>query len=266
MFVEKLRLDGKAAMVSGGGGGGIGLAVSRAMAEAGAMVAVLEPTEERATTAARQLQEAGAKALGITCDVTDDRQLDAAVKRATAQFGHIDVLANVAGGSTGIVPHASILEYTSEALEKMHRLNNRYVFVLGKLVARQMIERGQGGSIVNITSGAGRKPTAGLVGYAVAKAALENLTRAMAVEWGEYKIRVNAVAPGAVATPRPLQIRGITMAQYDAKLKDSVPLERAARPEDIAGAVLFLASDLAAYVTGHTLVVDGGSSAGNKRY
>ena len=263
MFLEKLRLDGKVAIVSGGGGGGIGIAVSRALAEAGASVAILEPTKQRAEDAARQVQQGGGKALAVPCDVTDDRQLEAAVKQATAQFGHIDVLANVAGGSTGIVPRATILDYTPEAFDKMHRLNQRYVFVLGKLVARHMIERGRGGSIINVTSGAARRPSEELVGYAVAKAGLENLTRAMALEWGRYRIRVNAVSPGAVGTPRALESRGLTRDQYDALFKDSVPMGRGAHPEDIAGAILFLASDLAEYVSGHTLVVDGGTSAGS---
>ena len=260
MFVEKLRLDGKAALVVGGGAGGIGTNTSLALAEAGASIALADVTEERAVEAADEVKRRGGVAVPIACDVRDDAQIEAAVDKAIQELGRIDVVANVAGGSSGMAPWAPIIDYPDEAWEGLMKLNLGYVFRMGKLVVRHMMERGQGGSIVNIASVAGLRPVRDLVGYSVAKAGLVQLTKAMALEWASHGVRVNAIAPGGVATPRPLRLRNITREQYDAEMKDVVPLGRAAHAEDIAEAVLFLSSDMASYITGQVLVVDGGST------
>lgn len=264
MFLEKLRLDGKKALVAGGADG-IGAACSVALAEAGADVAILDNRDKEMQETIGRVKALGRGVLSVHADVTDDAQLQAGAMRVLREMRGVDVLVNVAGGASGVAPWASIMDYSLEAWEKMHRLNLRYVFLLGKLIAGHMIERKAGGSIVNIVSQASERPPAGLVGYSTAKAGLVHLTKAMALEWAPQRIRVNAVAPGGVASPRVLRLRGITEQQYDAEFGKTVPLGRGARPADVAGAVLFLASDLAAYITGHVVPVDGGSGVGAAR-
>ena len=264
MFLERLRLDGKAALVAGGADG-IGAAVTLALAEAGADVAVLDSRTPELEQTAQRVHGLGRRAVSIQADVTDDRQLEAGTAHAIEALGRVDVLANVAGGATGVAPWAGMLDYPLDAWDRLHRLNLRYVFILGRLVARRMIEAKRGGSIINVISQAAERPPPGLVGYSTAKAGLAHLTKAMALEWAPHGIRANGVAPGGVSSPRVLRLRRITRDQYDAQVGKSVPLGRGAYPEDVAGAVLFLASDLAAHVTGHIIPVDGGSGIGGAR-
>lgn len=263
MFLERLRLDGRVSVVTGGGQGGIGTHTCLALAEAGSKVLVLDRTVELAAETVEQIRKAGGTAEALKVDVMVDSDLDRVVPEVMERFGRVDALVNVAGGATGVAKWGAIEDYDLDSWDALHQLNLRYVFQLGRQVAKQMISSGTPGSIVNISSVAASRVSRGLVAYAVAKAGLSHLTRAMALEWGPHRIRVNGVAPGGVSSPRVLRARGITRMEYDETVGPDIPLQRSAYPEDIAGAVLFLVSDLASYVSGHILVVDGASTVGS---
>ncbi|HVO01851.1 MAG TPA: glucose 1-dehydrogenase [Candidatus Cybelea sp.] len=244
-------LSGRVAAVTGGASG-IGLASAKLLAAAGAAVAVID-RETSAVRAARN--ELGtAEALALTADVAAEEEVEAACAGILARFGRIDILVN----SAGIAIRKPATELPLEDWDKVIAVNMTGTFLFSRAVARRMIEKGQGGAIVQIASimgfsGGGLYPN---ISYQTSKGAVVNMTRALAVEWAPNKIRVNAVAPTWVKTPF---ITGL-MAQPDLirRIEQMTPLARLAEPEEVAAAVLYLASPAATMVTGHTLFVDGG--------
>ena len=251
-----IDLRGRSALVIGGGGGGIGSAVVDALARAGADVAVITYVAEHAAESVAHIEALGGRAAACVLDVTDETALVAGIAELSAQLGPFRHLVNVVGGSLADDWHRAA-EYDMDAFDRVVARNLRYAVVSCREVARELIGRGLPGSLVNLSSVAARG-TPLLAAYGAAKAGLESFGRTMALEWAPRAIRVNAVAPGTIKTPR-----AGTTDMADAAAKE-IPLARRGDPADIANAVLFLLSDLAAYITGVTLPVDGGTSIGGR--
>jgi len=245
------RLVGRVAVVTGGASG-IGLASAALLAEAGARVAVVDRDRAEAEKAYAGLSGAGHLALGA--DVAQEAEVDAACAEIAKRLGRIDVLVNCAG----IAIRRPATEVSLADWDKVIAVNMTGTFLFSRAAARHMIAAGRGGSIVQIASimglsGGGLYPN---ISYQTSKGAVVNMTRALAVEWAPHQIRVNAVAPTWVKTPF---IAGLMQQPELIKRIESVtPLARLAEPEDVASAVLYLASPAAGMVTGHTLFVDGG--------
>jgi 3-oxoacyl-[acyl-carrier protein] reductase len=252
MTVE-IDLTGRVAMVVGGGGGGIGTAVVLALAEAGADVGAVTVVPEDARDTAARVEALGRGVATVVADATDESALAEAVAEVDERLGPIRHLVNVVGG-TLVEDWWRAADYDMAAFDRVLARNLRYAVVSCREVARRLLEQGESGSMVNISSVAARG-TPLLGAYGAAKAGLESFSRTMALEWGPQGIRVNLVAPGTVRTPRAGQS---SMEEATA----AIPLRRRADPADIASAALFLLSDHASYVTGQTLAVDGGSTLG----
>jgi NAD(P)-dependent dehydrogenase (short-subunit alcohol dehydrogenase family) len=246
------RLDGKVAVVTGGARG-IGRAAGLALAAAGAAVAILDRDAATAETTAKAL-DADGRAISVhAADVTDEAALERAFATVVQHHGGVDVLVNSAGIG---LRHAAV-DHPLADWDKVVAVNLTGVFLCSRIAARSMISRG-GGAIVNLASimgfsGGGLYPN---VSYQATKGAVVNMTRALAVEWAQSGIRVNAVAPTWVRTD-------LTAAVLDQpgildRIAELTPLRRLATPEEVAHAILFLASPAAAMITGHTLPVDGG--------
>lgn len=250
MTGNSFDLSGKAALITGGANG-IGLATARLFMDAGARVALVDRDATAATEAAGEL---GAGAVAIAMDVTDAIQVDVAVAKAVEALGGIDILIN----SAGLSLRESTFEARLENWNQVVNVNMTAVFLVSRAAARHMLAAGRGGAVVNLCSimglsGGGLYPN---LSYHATKGALVNMTRALAVEWGGQGIRVNAVAPTWVRTGfiDALKQDPALMAQIVA----TMPLGRIAEPEEVATAILFLASPAASMITGHTLPVDGG--------
>jgi NAD(P)-dependent dehydrogenase (short-subunit alcohol dehydrogenase family) len=252
--LDLFGLEGKAALVIGGGQG-MGESTARLLAQAGCDIAVVDVERDRAERVAEAVRGIGRKGVAIVADVLDDDQATYAVGEAERQLGGLDVMVSIVGQAL----FTPIIEMTSEDWDKDHRRNLRYFFVSARLVARSMIARGKGGAMVCIASTDGIQSAPFHAAYGAAKAGLIQLTATMATEWAVHGIRVNAVAPGSITTPRLPE----TQAHRDTMKASLVPMERSGTTDDIGKAVLFLASDMAGYTTGHTLLVDGGWMAAN---
>lgn len=252
-----MRLQNKKAIVTGGGSG-IGRATALAMAAEGADVAVVDINLEAAEAVARQAEALGVKALGIAGDVSDEASVQAAVAAAVEGFGTVNVLFN----NAGIIRRANVIETTTAEWDQVMGVNVRGVFLMCKYVVPLMTANG-GGSIVNTGSGWGLKGGGNALSYCASKAAVVNMTRALAIDHGKDGIRVNSVNPGDTNTPM-LREEARQLSQEEASFlaeADDRPLQRMGTPEEIAEAVVWLASDASSYVTGSALVVDGGGIA-----
>lgn len=248
-------LTGRVAAVTGGAQG-LGAAIARALAEHGASIALLDIQAEAVASAADQLaHETGRPAVGLACDTREKDQVDACVGRIVEQLGRIDILVN----NAGIHRRGTPTDYKPEDLADVLAVNLTGCYHVAGAVGKVMVAHQQG-SIINVSALGG-----GLVGlgrggsiYAMTKGGIVSLTRDLAAEWGKYGIRVNAIAPGWIRTPmtRPLQ----NDPQRSVKVLERVPLRRWGEPEDVAGVVVFLASDASAYVTGCTIPIDGGAA------
>lgn len=252
-----MRLHDRVALVTGAGSG-IGRAIARLFAQEGARVAVLDRAEERAKETVAQIGGTGGEALALTADVSKQAEVKAAVARIVAAFGRIDILVNNAAIATG----ADILEFGEDIWDLNLDVVLKSVFLCSREVLPVMIEQKRG-AIVNIASvnglGAYGEPA-----YSAAKAGVINLTKTMAVSYGLHQVRVNAICPGTIETPI-WQSRLEADPHIFERLAGWYPLGRVGRPEDVAKAALFLASDDAAWITGANLVVDGGLTAGSYR-
>jgi gluconate 5-dehydrogenase len=229
---------------------GIGRAIAKGFAERGAKVII---TGREAATLEKTAAELGATPM--VCDVADKDAIDRLVATALAQFGHIDTLINVAG-----VNRRMLAEKLSEDdYDFILNINLKGPFLLSMAVGKAMLARGKGNQI-NVTSLNNDRPLKGVMPYAVSKAGLEQMTRSLAMEWGPRRIRVNAIAPGFVLTDLTKKLWSQPKMQEWGKT--NTPLVRLGQPEDMIGAAVFLASDASAWMTGQTLYVDGGFSAG----
>jgi NAD(P)-dependent dehydrogenase (short-subunit alcohol dehydrogenase family) len=252
---ELFDLSGKVAIVTGGGSG-IGRQMAEGLAEAGANLVLCARKAERCEQAAAELEQLGVRALGLGCDVRDPDQIEAAVRRTVDELGGVDVLVNNAGTVWGAAPE----EMPLDGWQKVVDVNLTGVFLFSQAAGRVMIERG-GGSIVNIASVSGLHgapaEVVNTIVYHATKGGVIAFTRDLAWKWARHGIRVNAIAPGWF----PSDMSKFVLDRQGDDLSRRIPLGRFGGPEDLKGAAVFLASPASAYVTGHTLVVDGGQSA-----
>src|SRR5450432_1892162 len=254
MVLDRFKLDGRVAVVTGAGRG-IGAGCARALAEAGADVAITARTKEQLDAVADDIRGFGRKALVVTSDVSELESLDALVKQTVSEFGRLDIVVNNAGGS---MP-TGLMDTSVRMFEGAFHFNVTTAFALSKAAIPQMLKN-DSGAIVNISSAMGRLRDRGFVAYGTAKAALAHMTRLMAADCAP-RIRVNGVAPGSIATSA-LEIV-LTDENLSAEMVAKTPLRRLGESDDIALAVLYLASDASSYVTGKILEVDGGIEASN---
>jgi NAD(P)-dependent dehydrogenase (short-subunit alcohol dehydrogenase family) len=248
-----LLLKGKKVLVTGAGGR-IGSQIVAVMGREGATVAALDLTQELAD---RGAGASPGKAIALTADVTSADDADAAVATAENELGPLDILVN----SHGIFPTVTLLELTPEKWDNIFAVNVRGNMLMSQAVARRWIKRNSPGSIVNISSGAATSARAGGAAYCGSKAALNMMTKVLAIELGQHDIRVNAVSPGLVLDS--MLTRGATEAEpYVRAMLDAIPLGRTGHPREIAETVAFVSSDRSIWTTGAVFEVTGGSQAG----
>ncbi|MEW6545940.1 MAG: SDR family oxidoreductase [Bacillota bacterium] len=247
-------LSGRVALVTGGSMG-LGKQMARGLAEAGADLVLCSRKDERLREAARELGELGVRVLPLPGDVGDPEAVQRVVEGALAAFGHLDILVNAAGLAWAGPPERLPLP----DWEKVQRTNVTGTFLMCQAVGRHMIERRRG-SIINVASVAGLLGTAVLdaIAYNTSKGAVIAFTRDLAVKWAGYGVRVNAIAPGFF----PTHMTDWVIRNRGREITAATPLGRLGGDDDLKGAVVYLASEASAYVTGHVLVVDGGLVAG----
>jgi NAD(P)-dependent dehydrogenase (short-subunit alcohol dehydrogenase family) len=248
------RVDGKVALVAGAGGG-IGGAGAEGLAREGAAVVCADIDGAAAETVAMRIRAAGGRAIALPLDVRDRAAVDAAVAATVREFGRLDVLLDCAGVSHG----GSFLDLDYGEWERVIAVNLTGMFHLGQAAAQQMVSQGGGGSIINVTSQLAEVARPERAAYVASKGGGRSLTHAMALDLAAHRIRVNAVAPGPTLT-------GLTRAGYaDPERRRAtiaqIPLGRLGDPQDLVGAILFLASDDSVWATGSTVTVDGGYNA-----
>jgi NAD(P)-dependent dehydrogenase (short-subunit alcohol dehydrogenase family) len=242
-----------------GGASGIGRAAALLFSREGATVAIVDIDETKGQAVAQNIVDSGGKAVFLRCDVTNSVDCRSAVDRVLKEYGKISVLFN----NVGIIRRASVVDTTEEEWDRVMATNVKSVFIFSKYVVPVMAEAG-GGVIINTASGWGIVGGAKAASYCASKGAVVLLTKAMALDHGPQNIRVNCICPGDTETPMLIgeaRQLGIPREEFLEEAKQR-PLQRIGKPEEIADAVLFLASDAASYVTGTALVVDGGGLAG----
>lgn len=242
-----MPLKNKTAIVTGARRG-IGKSIALALAKDGCNVVISDIDEKDCEAVAEEARELGPKALAVRCDVSKKEDVEKLFAKAVEEFGQLDILVN----NAGIFPFVPFAEMKEEDWDKVMDVNLKSVFLCSKEAAKILPE---GGRIVNISSIAAFVGFEGLVHYCATKGAINSMIRALALELAPKKITVNAVAPGAIDTPGA----GETSTEESKKQTIAmIPLSRMGEPEDIANAVVFLASEKAGYITGQTIIVDGG--------
>jgi NAD(P)-dependent dehydrogenase (short-subunit alcohol dehydrogenase family) len=256
-MASPLGLEDKRAVVVGGGLG-IGRETCLLLGGFGAHVAVVDLDQSRAEAVRDEVAALGVKAIALSGDVTDRVQAEGIVDAAAAFHGGLDVSVNI----VGMAAWGDLLSIDDETWYRDIDRNLTQHLYVSRAAARHFIDQGTGGRIAVVASVSGLYGAPMHASYGAAKAGLMDLVRTMAHEWGGYGIRVNAVAPDVIATPRmvaTLEAQGVT--QDENARKDGVPLARGGQPHEIAGPLTFLVSDLSSFMTGQTLVVDGGMRA-----
>lgn len=245
-------LTNKTALITGGSRG-LGAEMAEALAEAGAAVFLLARRDEWLKPTIDAMKQRGFRCEGTICDVTDPAQVEGVVEKAIAAFGHIDILVNNAGVTWGAPAEDMPIDKWREVVD----VNLTGTWLFSQTVGRHMLERGSG-NIINVASISGLKGSMGLgasiAGYAASKAGVMGLTRELAGRWGARGIRVNSIAPGFFPSRMTERLLARIQKEYEA----GVPLGRIGRPGELKGVVLFIASEASSYITGQTIVVDGG--------
>jgi len=251
MVLDKFRLDGKVAIVTGCARG-LGRGIAEGLAEAGAdIVGVYNQTDPRESTQ-KEVENLGRKFIGISADLRYQNPINGIVKKAVKQFGKIDILVN----NAGIIRRGESITFSEKDWDEVMNLNLKSLFVLCQAFAKSLIQQGEGGKIINIASMLSFQGGILVPSYTASKTGVMGLTKLLANEWAQYNINVNAIAPGYMATDNTEPLRKDPV--RSAELLDRIPMGKWGMPEDLKGAVVFLASEASAYVTGHTLCVDGG--------
>lgn len=247
------RLTDRVAVVTGGGSG-IGRGIAAGMKAFGAAVAIWERNAEWCAAAAEELG-----ALGVPSDVRDSAQVDAALEQTVAELGPVTILVNNAGG----VFHSSIFDTSENGWDALYRANLRHVYLCTQRVARGLRDAEMSGSIISVTSIEGTRAAPGFATYAAAKAGVINYTKTAALELAPFGIRVNALAPDITLTEGIMQM---APPGSEERFGLTVPMGRAGHVDEMAGAAVFLASDMSSYITGQTIHVDGGTQAAGGWY
>jgi len=244
-----LKLEGKVAIVTGSGQG-IGKGIALQLAKEGARVVVSDIAQENIDKTADEIKSLGLEAIGIKADISNAEEVNQLVKTTVEKFGRIDILVN----NAGIYPFKLLTEMKEEDWDKVLNVNLKGVFNCTKAVLPEMIKQ-KNGNIINIASIAGAVVGyLNLSHYSASKAGILGFTRSAALELAQHGIRVNAIAPGAIETPGTKVLGNEALKQF----AQMIPLKRMGQPEDVAKAVVFLASDDSNYITGQLIVVDGG--------
>lgn len=249
MILDKFKLNGKVAVVTGAGRG-LGQAAAIGFAEAGADVAVVDiiPTDETA----QRVKALGRRACQVSANLMDRASVPVVVDKVVKELGGVDILLN----NAGIIRRAPLLEFSEKDWDDVIRINEEAVFFLSQAVARQMVKQGRGGKIINIASLLSFQGGIRVPSYTASKSAVMGLTKLFANELAPHRINVNAIAPGYMATDNTAPLRADS--QRSAEILGRIPAGRWGEPEDLQGALVFLASSASDYVTGYTIAVDGG--------
>jgi len=250
-------LAGRVIVVTGGGQG-IGAACAERFASEGARVALWDVNTVAAKALAERLRAAGAEAEAVPCNVARKGEVDAALAATVLAFGRVDGLVN----NAGIFRAADFLEVTEEDWDAVLDVNLKGAFLVGQAVARQMVAQASGGAIVNMSSVNGSMAIASIASYNASKGGINQLTRAMALALADHRIRVNAAAPGTIATELAREAV-LTSDEAKQRILGRTPMKRLGEPEEVADVVAFLLSDAARYMTGEIVHVDGGRMALN---
>ena len=273
------NLDGKVALVTGAGGkNGIGRAIATRLAREGADVAVNDITEhpyvadqadwQGLPDLVREIEAMGRRSISIVADVADAEQVREMVDQTVTHFGKIDILVNNAGTIAG-KDRVPVVDLAEEDWDRVQRVNVKGVFLCSQAVARHLIAQGTGGKIINLSSVTGKRGSARFAAYSASKFALIGFTQSLAHELAPYQVNVNAICPGIVDTERFGHLASVLMpenlsadeqlSEYTRRSQAAVPLGRLAEAADVAKMAAFLASDEAAYLTGVSITVAGGS-------
>lgn len=251
-------LTGKNAVVTGGAMG-IGFGIAKRLVEAGANVLVVDLDGNAAEEAAKKLAGGPGKAVAMQADVTDEGIGERIVAKCVERFGSINILVN----NAGIYPTSPVLQMTPDLLDRVYKINLKGLIFISKAAATRMVEQGKGGKIINIASIDAFHPSnVGLAAYDASKGGVVMFTKSLALELGPHAITVNSIAPGGIQTEGTSRsLVGMTEAQTKELLKAftaKIPLRRMGVPDDIGKVAVFLASSASDYMTGETVIVDGG--------
>ncbi|MCX6775852.1 MAG: SDR family NAD(P)-dependent oxidoreductase [Candidatus Micrarchaeota archaeon] len=246
-------LKAKVAIITGSDRG-IGKGIATIFAKAGANVVIASVNTQRCAETCQEIKKFGVDALALHCDVSNERDVESLVSKTVKKFGKLDIFVN----NAGVLLEKSLEEVTEKELDWLLSINLKGVFYGTKHAAKQMKKQGRGGSIVNIASIAALVGYPGLTAYCASKGGVAAFTRAAAMELAPSKIRVNSICPGLVETPMTKD--ALANEKMREENLNSIPIHIIGQPEDIGYGALYLASDEARYVTGTSLVIDGGSS------
>ena len=248
--LARFRLDGRVALVTGASSG-LGVGFARALAEAGASVALAARRVDLAAQQARRIEADGGRATAFALDVSDAQSIAAALDAIEAELGSVQVLVN----NAGVAGSARALDVGAEDWRRVMATNLDGVWSMAQAVARRLVDRQLPGAIVNIASILGERQRTGTAPYATSKAAVVQLSKSLALEWARHSIRVNALAPGYITTDLN---RDYLQSEAGQEMINNIPQRRVGSREELAGPLLLLASDAGSFITGSVLAVDGG--------
>jgi 2-dehydro-3-deoxy-D-gluconate 5-dehydrogenase len=249
MILDKFKLNGKNAIVTGASRG-LGQAMAIGLAEAGADVALVATTSTEET--AKKIRALGRRAVPIQANLLDNGAVSTIVQAATIELGGIDILVN----NAGTIRRAGVLEFAEKDWDEVIQINQKSLFFLSQAVAKQMVKQGRGGKIINIASMLSFQGGIRVASYTASKSAVMGLTRILANELAAHGINVNAIAPGYMETDNTAALRADP--KRNSEILARIPAGRWGAPEDLQGAVVFLASPASDYMQGYTVAVDGG--------